>query len=132
MLEGEPIGTGVTRVNAIDKDGTFPNNHVYYGIVDSPRNEGKDFFEINEQTGEIFTKIVFDREKQAAYALEVEARDGAPSARPNSNGLPNTGKKGFFRLQYLDLQKDRKPLKGAQQPEILQSVKHLSSHPFSP
>ncbi len=137
MLEGEPIGTGVTRVNAIDKDGTFPNNQVklneitiniffgyfvfvfcklpikkkkwvrkkrkmleikieydhqvYYGIVDSPRNEGKDYFEINEQTGEIFTKIVFDREKQAAYALEVEARDGAPSARPNSNGLPNTG-----------------------------------------
>lgn len=64
---------------------------VYYGIVDSPRNEGKDYFEINEQTGEIFTKVVFDREKQAAYALEVEARDGAPSARPNSNGLPNTG-----------------------------------------
>lgn len=92
VLEGEPIGTAVTRVNAIDKDGTFPNNHVYYGIVDSPRNEGKDYFEINEQTGEIFTKIVFDREKQAAYALEVEARDGAPSARPNSNGLPNTGR----------------------------------------
>ena len=65
---------------------------VYYGIVDSPRNEGKDYFEINEQTGEIFTKVVFDREKQAAYALEVEAHDGAPSARPNSNGLPNTGR----------------------------------------
>ena len=28
VLEGEPIGTGVTRVNAIDKDGTFPNNQV--------------------------------------------------------------------------------------------------------
>ena len=31
VLEGEPIGTSVTRVNAIDKDGTFPNNQVYYG-----------------------------------------------------------------------------------------------------
>jgi hypothetical protein len=60
--------------------------------VDSPRNEGKDFFEINLQSGEIFTKIVFDREKQGAYALEVEARDGAPSARPNSNQQPNSGK----------------------------------------
>lgn len=59
--------------------------------MDSPRNEGKDYFEINEHTGEIYTKHVFDREKQAAYALEVEARDGAPSARPNSNGQPNTG-----------------------------------------
>lgn len=60
-------------------------------MVESDRNEGKDYFEINQQTGEVFTKIVFDREKQGAYALEVEARDGAPSARPNSNGLPNSG-----------------------------------------
>lgn len=64
---------------------------MYYYVVDSPRNEGKDFFEINLQSGEIFTKIVFDREKQGAYALEVEARDGAPSARPNSNQQPNSG-----------------------------------------
>lgn len=71
---------------------------MYYYVVDSPRNEGKDFFEINLQTGEIFTKVVFDREKQGAYALEVEARDGAPSARPNSNGQPNSGKfaQSFF------------------------------------
>lgn len=67
---------------------------VYYYVVDSPRNEGKDYFEINQQSGEVFTKIVFDREKQGAYALEVEARDGAPSARPNSNNQPNSGE--FF------------------------------------
>lgn len=34
----------------------------------------------------------FDREEKQAYALEVEARDGAASARPNANGRPNTGK----------------------------------------
>ena len=28
VLEGEPIGTVVTRVNAVDRDGTFPNNQV--------------------------------------------------------------------------------------------------------
>lgn len=60
-------------------------------MVDSPRNEGKDYFEINTETGEVFTKIVFDREKQGAYALEVEARDGAPSARPNNGDAPNSG-----------------------------------------
>jgi len=64
---------------------------VYYYVVDSPRNEGKDYFEINTETGEVFTKIVFDREKQGAYALEVEARDGAPSARPNNGDAPNSG-----------------------------------------
>ncbi|XP_037038290.1 neural-cadherin isoform X5 [Bradysia coprophila] len=100
VLEGEPIGTKVTQVNAIDKDGTFPNNQVYYYIVDSPRNEGKEFFEINLQSGEIFTKVVFDREKQGAYALEVEARDGAASARPNSNG-PNSVTK-FIRIGIAD------------------------------
>lgn len=60
--------------------------------MDSPRNEGKDFFEINEETGEIYTKVIFDREKQGAYALEVEARDSADSARPNSEKGPNSGK----------------------------------------
>nr|XP_027213140.1 neural-cadherin-like [Penaeus vannamei] len=95
VLEGEPIGTKVTQVNAIDKDGTYPNNEVLYRIVDSPRNEGKDFFEIRERTGEIFTRVEFDREEKQAYALEVEARDGAASARPNANGRPNTGTGGI-------------------------------------
>lgn len=44
-----------------------------------------------ERTGEIFTRVEFDREEKQAYALEVEARDGAASARPNANGRPNTG-----------------------------------------
>lgn len=61
--------------------------------MDSDRNEGLNYFKIDEESGEISTKVVFDREKQGAYALEVEARDGAESARPNSNGQPNSGKK---------------------------------------
>lgn len=47
---------------------------------------------LRERTGEIFTRVEFDREEKQAYALEVEARDGAASARPNANGRPNTGK----------------------------------------
>jgi hypothetical protein len=34
VLEGEPIGTKVTQVNAIDKDGTFPNNRFRRSIWD--------------------------------------------------------------------------------------------------
>ncbi|KAB7494699.1 Neural-cadherin [Armadillidium nasatum] len=106
VLEGEPIGTKVTQVNAIDKDGTYPNNEVLYRIVDSIRNEGRDHFEISkyfsrERTGEIFTRVEFDREEKQAYALEVEARDGAPSARPNANGKPNTVTK-FIRIGIAD------------------------------
>lgn len=33
VLEGEPVGTKVTQVNAIDKDGTFPNNQVSENIM---------------------------------------------------------------------------------------------------
>lgn len=79
---------------------------VYYFVVDSPRNEGKDYFEINSETGEVFTKIVFDREKQGAYALEVEARDGAPSARPNNGEAPNSGIY-IFTYYYYALHKTR-------------------------
>ena len=54
-----PIGTVVTRVNAIDRDGTFPNNQVYYYI--KPNSDGDVYFKVNSQTGEISTKAVFDR-----------------------------------------------------------------------
>lgn len=48
---------------------------------------------------------MFDREKQGAYALEVEARDGAPSARPNSNQQPNSGKYLLIYLTFFGLHK---------------------------
>ncbi len=99
MLEGEPPGTVVTRANAIDKDGTFPNNQVYYYIKEG--TEGQNYFKINSQTGEIATKVTFDRETKGAYALEIEARDGAPSARPNSGGKPNSVTK-FIRIGIAD------------------------------
>ena len=62
---------------------------MYYYIKEG--TEGQNHFKINSQTGEITTKITFDREMKSAYALEVEARDGAPSARPNSGGQHNSG-----------------------------------------
>lgn len=34
VLEGEPIGTKVTQVNAIDKDGTYPNNEVSVAYIE--------------------------------------------------------------------------------------------------
>ena len=34
VLEGEPVGTIVTRVNAIDRDGTFPNNQVGFILME--------------------------------------------------------------------------------------------------
>lgn len=44
---------------------------------------------MNEQTGEIWARAKFDREKNDSFILEVEARDSAPSSLPGATG-PNT------------------------------------------
>ncbi|XP_015922304.1 neural-cadherin-like isoform X1 [Parasteatoda tepidariorum] len=88
VLEGMPIGTKVTQIRAVDKDGTYPNNKVYYSIEDKDDGEK---FRIDRETGEIFTKEIFDREERQSYVVIVKAVDGNPSARPNvPEGEPNS------------------------------------------
>lgn len=88
VLESMPPGTRVTQVQAIDKDGTSPNNVVYYQIESQDGAERN--FTIDRNTGEIFTKVEFDREEKQNYALVIRAIDGAPSDRPGSEGKPNS------------------------------------------
>lgn len=80
VLEGMPIGTKVTQIRAVDKDGTYPNNKVSYSI--EPKDDGNKF-RIDRETGEIFTLEEFDREERQSYVVIVKAEDGSPSARPN-------------------------------------------------
>lgn len=87
VLESMPPGTRVTQVQAIDKDGTSPNNVVHYQIEGDLSEQN---FTIDKHTGEIFTKVEFDREEKQNYALVVRAIDGAPSDRPGSEGKPNS------------------------------------------
>nr|XP_042909299.1 neural-cadherin [Parasteatoda tepidariorum] len=90
VLEGMPPGTKVTQVQASDKDGTYPNNKVYYAI--ESKDQGDKFFTIDRETGEIYTRVEFDREEKQAYAILVRAEDGAASDRPNMKpGEPNSG-----------------------------------------
>ncbi|KAG1685476.1 Neural-cadherin [Nymphon striatum] len=89
VLEGLPVKTKVTQVQSIDKDGTYPNNKVYYSIV--PNDGMNEYFTIDRDTGEIYTKKVFDREFKQAYPVLIRAEDGAPSVRPNvPPGEPNS------------------------------------------
>lgn len=71
---------------------------VTYHIKDNEENEGKDYFVIDKNTGEIFTKVVLDRETKAVYILDIEARDGAISATAGID-KPNSGMFDFQRLQ---------------------------------
>ena len=87
VLEHEPAGTPVIRVSALDADGTYPNNRVIYRIDDKDA-EMLDLFNINPDTGDVTTKVEFDREEREIYALTVIAEDGAPSSLLK-NGRPN-------------------------------------------
>lgn len=89
VLEMMKRGTRVGQVQAIDRDGTSPNNVVYYNIESQEGVEQN--FTIDRFTGEIHTKIEFDREEKQYYALVIRAIDGAPSDRPGSDGhSPNS------------------------------------------
>ncbi|XP_074602495.1 neural cadherin isoform X1 [Brevipalpus obovatus] len=90
VLEGMPPGTKVTQVEAVDRDGTKPFNQVFYSIEPS-KDSSDQYFTIDRETGEIYTKQEFDREVKQAYAVLVRAYDGAPSSRPGSKqGDPNS------------------------------------------
>lgn len=80
VLESMPRGTRVTQVQAVDRDGTSPNNKVTYFIESHDGTEK--LFSIDPHSGEIFTQVEFDREEKQNYALVIRAVDGAPSDRP--------------------------------------------------
>ena len=63
-------------MNATDRDGSAPNNAVFYLIVSG----GNDKFKVDSNTGLITTIGDIDREAQAHYSLVVEAVDkGSPA-----------------------------------------------------
>jgi hypothetical protein len=58
--------------------------------------DNTDKFDIDEFTGNITTKVTFDREAVEVYNIKVVAKDGAPSAY-GDDGLPNSGELHFKR-----------------------------------
>jgi hypothetical protein len=67
----------------------FLVDQVYYKIDSADDSK---YFSIDQETGEIYTKMEFDREEKQAYAILVKAYDGAPSDRPNKrNNEANSG-----------------------------------------
>jgi Cadherin domain len=78
--EGAPNGSPVARVQATDADKGV-NGQVKYSIVQQPNQKGTKFT-VDEETGEIFTNKVFDREGDDGkfVSVTVKATDqGEPS-----------------------------------------------------
>uniref|UniRef100_T1ILH8 Neural-cadherin n=1 Tax=Strigamia maritima TaxID=126957 RepID=T1ILH8_STRMM len=98
VLENEPPGTRVVNIIAHDKDATPLFRKVTYTLTSGYEN-----FKINPDTGEVTTLVVFNRENIPQYLIQVEATDGAPSARPGKNpGEHNTHRKDFW-IQIGDI-----------------------------
>ncbi|XP_060644294.2 neural-cadherin-like [Anolis sagrei] len=74
VLENQPVGTFVLRVEATDADeGT--NGEVKYGLMH--RDGALPMFHIHPDTGVLTTLQVFDREKQREHPITVTATDQA-------------------------------------------------------
>ena len=78
--EGAPNGSPVIKVHAVDKDKGV-NGQVRYSIVQQPHQKGTKF-NVDEETGEVFTNKVFDREGEDGKFVPVTIKavdSGEPS-----------------------------------------------------
>lgn len=74
IAEDEPLSTYIGVVIATDEDSTT-NSEIFYSISSiTPQTEMTPFV-INQNSGAIFSNIVFDREMQAIYSVMVLATD---------------------------------------------------------
>ncbi|XP_044060694.1 protocadherin alpha-3-like [Siniperca chuatsi] len=78
IYENIPVGTTITRVNAIDPDeGT--NGEIEYSLSKTLARKVYDIFELDSLSGQIKMKGALDFEESEIYKLDVEASDkGTP------------------------------------------------------
>ncbi|XP_046657764.1 cadherin-99C-like isoform X2 [Daphnia pulicaria] len=75
-----PVGQVVTTVIAVDSDGTSPNNHVRYELVNNSNKVGQ-FFRINPESGVISTRDSLRKDNEREYKLRIRAYDlGKPTS----------------------------------------------------
>ena len=82
--EGAPNGSPVIKVNAVDKDKGV-NGQVKYSIVQQPHQKGTKFT-VDEETGELFTNKVFDREGDDGKSVSVTVK-AIDSGEPSLEGV---------------------------------------------
>ncbi|XP_077999586.1 cadherin-23-like [Glandiceps talaboti] len=86
VTENVSIGTSVGTVIATDSDSIRENTVILYYIVDGNHDMA---FRVDEQTGEVKTNKLLDREQRAEYELEIEARNLPISSSVGYNNTLN-------------------------------------------
>ena len=69
ILETHPLGEAIANVNATDQDTKAPHNVIRYEITGSENS--KEFFLINEMTGEIYIKKPLSEDKASVSSYTV-------------------------------------------------------------
>ena len=98
--EGAPNGSPVIKVHAVDKDKGV-NGQVRYSIVQQPNQKGTKF-NVDEETGEVFTNKVFDREGEDGKQVSVTVK-AVDAGEPSLEGVCS------FTVEILDTN-DNPPL----------------------
>lgn len=114
--EGAPNGSPVIKVHSVDKDKGV-NGQVRYSIVQQPNQKGTTF-NVDEETGEVFTNKVFDREGEDGKQVSVTIK-AVDSGEPSLEGVCS------FTVEITDVN-DNPPLFDRQvhQKVFLNSIKH--------
>ncbi len=69
ILETYPLGVVIADVNATDRDTKAPHNEIRYIITGS--NKAREFFLINEITGEIYIKKPLSEDEASVSSYTV-------------------------------------------------------------
>uniref|UniRef100_A0A336LSR0 CSON015170 protein n=1 Tax=Culicoides sonorensis TaxID=179676 RepID=A0A336LSR0_CULSO len=97
VREGQPAGTEVVKIRAVDRD-NGENATIKYSIIRGRDSDGINTFTIDPISGLIKTKKVLDHEEKHIYKLAVAATD---------NGTPSKQKVRVLRIEVLDLHDNR-------------------------
>lgn len=93
VREGQPPGTDIIRIRAIDRDNGY-NASVTYSILKGRDSDGFNLFAIDPITGILRTRVSFDREDRSIYRLAISAADG---------GKPPKQTVRLLRVEIIDL-----------------------------
>jgi len=83
LAESAPIGSAVYRVRAVDADAGDYGRVRYHLAPESRRDYGR-VFDIDGDTGQIFTRDLLDHETQSKYVLYIVAVDNDATNRKSS------------------------------------------------
>lgn len=97
VREGQPPGTDIIRIRAIDRDYGY-NASVTYSILKGRDSDGFNLFAIDPITGILKTRVSFDREDRSIYRLAISATDA---------GKPPKQTVRLLRVEIIDFSDSR-------------------------